>query len=185
MKVAIGLGASMGDRRRTLEIALCQLDATPGLRLVRASRWVRTPPMKGGTATGWFLNGVALFECERDVYAVLDRCRALEDAAGRRRARWWGDRPLDLDLIVAEGVQSADPRLVLPHPGVADRPFVLEPLREVWPEATRALPLARGTGEAPPLPAAIGVPPRALRRSEAGLGADAPSRLPRAEAGLG
>lgn len=139
MRVAIGLGASLGDRRRTMERALRQLDATEGLTLLRGSRWYLNPPMKGGTARGWFLNGVALFDATLDPFQILGHCRALEDAEGRRRARHWGDRPLDLDVLVVDGVTSDDPVLRLPHPGIADRPFVWWPLREVWPEAADAV----------------------------------------------
>lgn len=139
MKLAIGLGASMGDRRRTLERTVVHLGAHAGLTLLRCSRWYRTPPMPGGTARGWFLNGVALYETDRTPEAVLARCRHLETASGRRRAQYWGDRPLDLDLLVAEGLTRDTPTLTLPHPGVAIRPFVWWPLREVWPEMAEAL----------------------------------------------
>jgi 2-amino-4-hydroxy-6-hydroxymethyldihydropteridine diphosphokinase len=170
VKVAIGLGASMGDRRRALELALCRLDATPGTRVLRVGRWVRTPPMRGGTARGWFLNGVALLETELDVFALLDRCRALEADAGRRRAKWWGDRPLDLDLLVAEDVVSRDPRLTLPHPGVIHRPFVWGPLAEVWPEAVAGLGPPELEG---PAPSPIGCAPRSPRARVGGLPRDA------------
>nr|MBA2320523.1 2-amino-4-hydroxy-6-hydroxymethyldihydropteridine diphosphokinase [Deltaproteobacteria bacterium] len=98
-------------------------------------RWWRTPPMRGGTARGWFLNGVAVVRTELSPEDLLDRCIALERRAGRRRARYWGDRTLDLDLLHVEGVVSDGPRLVLPHPGIARRPFVVLPLREVWRDA--------------------------------------------------
>lgn len=142
MRVAIGLGASLGPRRVTLERAVRQLGAGSGLRLRRVSRWYANPPMRGGTARGWFLNGVALYDVADDAspHAILAHCRALEDAAGRRRARFWGDRPLDLDVLVIEGVTSSDPDLTLPHPGIARRAFVYWPLAEVWPEAAAALP---------------------------------------------
>lgn len=146
MKLAIGLGASMGDRRRTLERTVVHLGAHPELTLLRCSRWYRTPPMAGGTARGWFLNGVALYEAALSPEAALARCRALETAAGRRRARHWGDRPLDLDLLAAEGVTRDTPTLTLPHPGAAVRPFVWWPLREVWPAMAEQL---RGS-ESPP-----------------------------------
>lgn len=140
MRVAIGLGASLGDRRRTLERAVRRLGAGEGMRLLRGSRWYLNPPMRGGTARGWFLNGVALFDTTLAPHDVLARCRALEDEEGRRRARHWGDRPLDLDVLVYEGVTSDDPTLRLPHPGISRRPFVWWPLHEVWPEVARALP---------------------------------------------
>jgi 2-amino-4-hydroxy-6-hydroxymethyldihydropteridine diphosphokinase len=91
--------------------------------------------MAGGTARNAFLNGVALFESVLSVRAVLARCQALEQAAGRRRARHWGDRPLDLDVLIVEGVLSDAPGLMVPHPAIRLRPFVLLPLLEVWPDA--------------------------------------------------
>ena len=81
------------------------------------------------------MNGVALFRCTAPLDDVLERCQALEARAGRRRSRHWGDRPLDLDLLLAEGLVRDDARLVLPHPGIRARPFVLGPLLEVWPDA--------------------------------------------------
>lgn len=163
MKIAIGLGASLGERRLAVETALSSLAAKPGLTLLRASRWYRTPPLAGGSARNWFLNGVALFDSDRDPEDVLDLCVALEVRAGRRRARHWGDRPLDLDLLLAEGVVRATGRLTLPHPAIGRRPFVLVPLLEVWPDAAdprsgqayAALPTPAG-----PRPVPIGVHPR-------------------------
>jgi 2-amino-4-hydroxy-6-hydroxymethyldihydropteridine diphosphokinase len=137
-RVAIGLGASLGDRRATLERTLQHLHRTPGLELLRCSRWVRTPPMRGGTATGWFLNGVALFRSELQPHEMLDLCRQLEQRAGRRRSRWWGDRTLDLDLLLADDLVLDDAQLVVPHPAIAARPFVVGPLLEVWPGAIDA-----------------------------------------------
>lgn len=134
MKVALGLGASLGPRRATLERTLRRLDARPDVRVLRVSRWYLSAPMRGGEARGAFLNGVALLDVDLTPLALLDVCRALEAEAGRRRGRHWGDRPLDLDLLVAEGVTVATPRLTLPHPGLAARPFVYWPLREAWPD---------------------------------------------------
>ena len=112
-----------------------KLYAHPALRLMKLSRWYRSPPLKGGEARGWFLNGVALFESDLDPESLLDQCRLIEERAGRRRARYWGDRTLDLDLLLVEGCVSDDPLLTLPHPAIALRPFVLFPLLEVWPDA--------------------------------------------------
>lgn len=136
-RLAIGLGSSLGDRAGALTLAVRALSVAPGLRLRRVSAFVRTPPLAGGTARNWFLNAVALFDHDPDVALteVLARCVALEGRAGRRRGRYWGDRPLDLDLLLAEGRVSDDPRLVLPHPAIRSRPFVLGPLLEVWPDA--------------------------------------------------
>lgn len=133
--LAIGLGSSLGQRRATLEQTVRKLAAGPGMELVRTSRWIRTPPLRGGTARNWFLNGVALFRTTLEPHAILDRCVALERAAGRRRVRFWGDRPLDIDLLLLEGQIVHTERLTLPHPAITRRPFALGPLLEVWPDA--------------------------------------------------
>lgn len=163
MKVAVGLGSNLGDRRATLELAVRKLHARPGLTVRRTSRWYRTPPMRGGTARGWFLNGAVLLDSALDLDSLLEFCIGLEGLAGRRRSRFWGDRPLDLDLLHAAGVVRDDPWLTLPHPGIARRPFVLEPLLEVWPDA-RDPRTGRAWADhhpAPgPRPVAVGVPAR-------------------------
>lgn len=135
-RLAIGFGSSLGDRRAQISRAVRALDRTPGLTLVRCSRLVRTPPMKGGSAQGWFLNAVAVYRTTVDPAVVLERCRALEEKAGRRRSRFWGDRTLDLDVLLDELVAVHADDLQVPHPNVADRPFVLGPLLEIWPDAT-------------------------------------------------
>jgi 2-amino-4-hydroxy-6-hydroxymethyldihydropteridine diphosphokinase len=133
MQLAVGLGASLGNRLATLERTLHRLHAAPGWSLLRVSRWYRSPPMPGGTAAGWFLNGVALFEVDENPEAALVRCRRLEAEAGRRRDRHWADRPLDLDLLWWQGGTVASETLALPHPGIARRAFVYWPLAEVLP----------------------------------------------------
>jgi len=135
MKAALALGCSLGDRRARMEETLRRLDATPGLEWVRTSALVRTPPLRGGVARGAFLNAVALFHTDLSPHALLEVCIGLEDAAGRRRARRWADRTLDIDLLLVEGQTLRSEALVLPHPAIAQRAFVLEPLLEVWPEA--------------------------------------------------
>ncbi len=134
MRVAIALGSSLGDRSAHLELAVLRLSRR-GMRFLRGSSVVLTPPMRGGTARGWFLNAVALFETALTPGEVLDRCRELEALAGRRRARFWGDRTLDLDVLLCDDRLSDDPELRLPHPAVAERPFFLGPLLEVWRDA--------------------------------------------------
>jgi 2-amino-4-hydroxy-6-hydroxymethyldihydropteridine diphosphokinase len=94
--------------------------------------------MAGGTASGWFLNGVGLFDVQESPEQALARCRQLEAEAGRRRDRHWADRPLDLDLLWWQGGAVASESLALPHPGVAHRAFVYWPMCEVLPEPDAA-----------------------------------------------
>lgn len=111
-----------------------RLATDPRIEILRVSPWVRTPPLQGGAARNWFVNGVALLSTTVDAFELLDRCIALEASAGRRRGLHWADRPLDLDLLVVEGECLRTDRLVVPHPAIASRRFVLEPLLVVWPD---------------------------------------------------
>jgi 2-amino-4-hydroxy-6-hydroxymethyldihydropteridine diphosphokinase len=110
-----------------------------GLRLVTASSLAETKPY-GRPNQPNFVNAVAAIETHLPPQALLSRLHAIERAAGRRRAIRWGPRTLDLDILdyrglILRGSQVATARgmLVLPHPGIVQRSFVLEPLREIAP----------------------------------------------------
>ncbi len=120
--------------------------------------------MRGGAATNAFLNGVALFESDLSLPDLLEVTQGLERRAGRRRAKHWGDRPLDIDLLLSDLPPSSAP--TVPHPAIALRPFVLWPLLEVWPDAQdphsgrlyRDVPRPPGPGAWP-----VGILSRSLR----------------------
>lgn len=164
--VAIGLGSSLGNRRRAIELAIRHLQRLPKTTLWRTSRLYRTPPMRGGSARGWFLNAVAVYHTEMSSREWLEACVALETRADRRRAGHWGDRTLDLDLLVFGDEQSDDPLLTLPHPGIARRPFVWLPLVEAWPDSvdpTSGIPWSKYDLPAGPRPVPIGAVARRLQ----------------------
>lgn len=156
MTWVIGLGASLGDRRRALRLGIAALAATPGLRVVALSRLWRSPPM-GGVARGAFLNAAVSVAWSGEPTALLERTRAIERQLGRRAGPRWGDRPLDLDLLWAGDLVLDTPSLVLPHPGLFQRNFALVPLLEVaekaWDPRTKtplsALPAASRVGLCP------------------------------------
>jgi 2-amino-4-hydroxy-6-hydroxymethyldihydropteridine diphosphokinase len=81
-----------------------------------------------------FINAAALLETSLEPHVLLDALLAIEQHAGRVRAERNGPRTLDLDLLHMDGVQLADERLVLPHPRIAERAFVLLPLAELAPD---------------------------------------------------
>lgn len=166
-EAAIGLGCSLGDRHHRLELTVRKLHATLGIHITRVSRFYRTPPMHGGNATGWFLNAVVRLVTHLDPDALLARCQDLEAEAGRRRAQHWGDRTLDLDLLLYAGRIVDSASLTLPHPAIATRPFVLQPLLEVWPDAVDPRSQTRyaelDTGSRPDAIAVAAVDPRAIR----------------------
>lgn len=134
----IALGSNMGNRRDYLNSALIAL-ATLG-KVVANSSWIETEPW-GNTDQDRFLNGVCLVESELDPEAMLEKLQSIEQLAGRERTIHWGPRTLDLDIIwitddKKDLVNVASETLEVPHPYFWDRPFVLEPLREVAPRFT-------------------------------------------------
>lgn len=134
--IIVALGSNQngpwGNPDQTLRRALAEL-GRDGIKLIRASRLMKSTPY-GKTNQPAFVNAVARIATHLPPEALMRRLHAIERAAGRRRAQRWGPRTLDLDLIDYHGLVRRRPsRLVLPHPGVADRIFVLKPLAEMEP----------------------------------------------------
>ena len=127
----IALGANLGDRRATLSEALKRLDATEGLAVVSQSAWLETPPIGGAGEQPPFLNGAAVLETTLEPQSVARRLQQIETELGRRRLVRWDARAIDLDLLLYEDVTLDTPQLVIPHPRMAVRRFVLEPAREI------------------------------------------------------
>jgi 2-amino-4-hydroxy-6-hydroxymethyldihydropteridine diphosphokinase len=101
---------------------------------LRASSLYRTEPL-GDPDQPWYVNAVAQLETGLLPLALLDRLQELERIAGRPpHGVRWAPRRLDLDLLFVDGIELATPRLVLPHPELAHRRFVLEPLCEIAPD---------------------------------------------------
>lgn len=152
--VALGtnLGSLAGGRRATLAAALAALQRA-GLRLVAVSRFFATPCFPAGSGPD-YVNAVAVVRGPDDPLAVLDRLHDIEAAFDRARTQRWGARTLDLDLLAMGGrvlpdaqteahwrllppdqqIGTVPDELVLPHPRVADRGFVLVPWADIAPD---------------------------------------------------
>lgn len=129
----VGLGANLGSPLAQLAGALAALGDLPDTRLVDWSSLYRTVPL-GGPPQADYLNAVCALETGLAPHALLARLQALEAAAGRRRtAVADAPRPLDLDLLLYGSRVLATPGLVLPHPRMHRREFVLRPLAELAP----------------------------------------------------
>ncbi|MBT8203300.1 MAG: 2-amino-4-hydroxy-6-hydroxymethyldihydropteridine diphosphokinase [Acidimicrobiia bacterium] len=133
VRVAIGFGSNLGDRRDHLDEARRTLARSWQLEAV--SSLYESAPV-GPVEQGPFLNAVATFSTDAPPTDVLARLLAVEQASGRIRAERWGPRTLDLDLLLygREAIDMAG--LTVPHPEIANRRFVLEPLLEIWPDAS-------------------------------------------------
>ncbi len=131
----IGLGSNLGDRRATLEGAIAALSETPGVRVQRVSTYRETEPVGGPPGQGSYLNAAAMLETRLDPIGLLHVLQAIEGRFGRVRAVRWGERTLDLDLLLFDDRIIRTPELTVPHPRLEERRFVLEPLAEVAPDA--------------------------------------------------
>ena len=128
----IGLGANVGDREYFLQQALLHLRRTEGFIVTRISSWVETEPV-GPIAQDLFLNGVVEGKTTLSPEALFAALKAIEKRVGRIRRQMWGPREIDLDLLFYGDVVMEKEDLVLPHPRLHERDFVLVPLSELCP----------------------------------------------------
>lgn len=129
----VALGSNLQDPVAQVQSALRALGAFPGCRLLTHSSLYRTPPW-GHLDQPDFINAVARIETSLDPHELLQALLVIEQAAGRQRALRWGPRVLDLDLLLHGQTRHADARLVLPHPRMQERAFVMLPLAEIDPD---------------------------------------------------
>lgn len=129
---AVALGSNLGDRAAQISAAFDRLGSIPLTSLVAASLPIETAPV-GPIEQPNFLNAAAIVRTLLPPETLLAFLQGIERAAGRSRVgkERWGPRTLDLDLIVYGDVVLESPELVLPHPRVHERGFVLEPLAEI------------------------------------------------------
>jgi len=131
----IGLGSNLGDRKAILDGVVAQLRQTPELLVRSVSTYHETKPVGGPAGQGPFLNAAAALETTLDPIALLHRLQEIEADAGRVRTVRWGERTLDLDVLLFGDEIIDRPDLSVPHPRMGVRRFVLVPLEEIAPDA--------------------------------------------------
>ncbi|BCX12488.1 MAG: 2-amino-4-hydroxy-6-hydroxymethyldihydropteridine diphosphokinase [Thermosynechococcus sp.] len=130
--VAIALGSNLGQPLLQLRSALQVLAQTPGISVLACSPWYRTAPVGPPQPDYW--NGCLLAQVQLSPWALLKRLQAIEAQFGRQRQEHWGARTLDLDLLLYGDRSIRTPDLTVPHPRLAERPFVLVPLAAIAPQ---------------------------------------------------
>jgi 2-amino-4-hydroxy-6-hydroxymethyldihydropteridine diphosphokinase len=129
----IGVGSNLQDPKTQVRSALRELDQLPYTRLAAKSSLYRSDPM-GPADQPDYINAVAAIETLLTPQALLDALLGIERAHGRiRGGTRWGPRTLDLDVLAYGDQVIAEPRLTVPHAGIAERAFVLLPLAEIAP----------------------------------------------------
>jgi len=132
----------MGDRRAHLEKALSRL---PDIRGVSAL--YETEPVGGPSGQGPYLNAVVELDTELTARQLMEIGHDLELEAGRVRGERWGPRPLDVDVLLVGDSQVEEEDLVVPHPRMWERRFVLAPLSDLAPDLVPREVLDRTVGE--------------------------------------
>ncbi len=128
----LALGGNIGDVAATMRRALGHLGADGRTEIKAASSLYATPPW-GVTDQPEFLNASVAISTALDPLDLLAACLAAERANKRIRAARWGPRTIDLDVLWMDGVELRDGPLILPHPRITERAFVLKPLNDIAP----------------------------------------------------
>jgi 2-amino-4-hydroxy-6-hydroxymethyldihydropteridine diphosphokinase len=128
----IGLGSNVGDRAGALQAAVDGLAAADGVTVVAVSPVYATDPV-GGPEQPEYLNAVVAVDTDRTARELLEVAKRLEDEAGRVPGERWGPRPLDLDVLLVGDDEVDEPDLVVPHPRLYERAFVMVPLADLDP----------------------------------------------------
>ncbi|HEV2475842.1 MAG TPA: 2-amino-4-hydroxy-6-hydroxymethyldihydropteridine diphosphokinase [Candidatus Dormibacteraeota bacterium] len=128
-RVVIGLGSNLGTRSRNLSAARRRL-REKGLRILRQSQVVETEPW-GVTDQPRFLNQVVEAEWNGSPRRLLQAAKAVEREGGRVETKRWGPRAVDVDILFFGDLKVDEPDLVIPHPRIKERPFVLQSLEEL------------------------------------------------------
>jgi 2-amino-4-hydroxy-6-hydroxymethyldihydropteridine diphosphokinase len=140
-KVFVGIGSNLGDRAAHIALARAELAILPRTKLVAVSPVYETAPL-GSVPQGPYLNAAARLDTDLDPYDLLDALHAIEAKAGReppQRRRKWGPRVLDLDILLYDNRVISSDELVVPHPLLHERWFVLRPLADLAPQVVHPL----------------------------------------------
>ena len=131
----LALGSNLGDRCALIESALSRLRQHPSIDLIAVSSIIETDPVGGAPGQNRYLNAAAELGTTLSPRELLAECLSIEAAHGRDRAaqQRWGPRRIDLDILLYDDEIIDEPGLHIPHPRLAQREFVLQPLAEIAP----------------------------------------------------
>jgi 2-amino-4-hydroxy-6-hydroxymethyldihydropteridine diphosphokinase len=128
----LGLGSNVGDGVRNIDEAISRLTADAKLELVARSKLYRTAPW-GVTDQAAFVNACISVRTSLTPRHLLEHCLGVENAMGRVRKQRWGPRIIDVDILTYGALTVDEPDLIIPHPRIVERAFVLVPLKDVAP----------------------------------------------------
>ena len=130
--VYLGLGSNLNDPHHQLNIALSHLTQHPNIELIQTSAFYTSVP-HGPQDQSDFINAVCHIETSLEPLHLLQATQSIEQQQGRIKTRHWGERIIDIDLLLFDDVQLQSEILTIPHPMMLQRPFVLVPLHDIAP----------------------------------------------------
>jgi 2-amino-4-hydroxy-6-hydroxymethyldihydropteridine diphosphokinase len=131
----LGLGANLGDREKNIRAALAALARTDGVTVTKISALLENPAIGGPPNSPPYLNAAAEIKTTLGSHALLHHTLEIEKVLGRTRTQKWEPRLIDIDLLLYGDHIISSQELVIPHPLMHERRFVLQPLSEIAPEA--------------------------------------------------
>lgn len=129
----ISFGTNLGDRKKNIEEALSLLQKNPGVKIEKTSSLYLTEPI-GYVGQDYFLNGVIMIKTNLSPRELLSLCQQIENHMGRKRTIPWGPRIIDLDILLYNNKIIEEDDLIIPHPYMHKRRFILTPLSEIAPQ---------------------------------------------------
>lgn len=142
-KSYLSLGSNMGNRLEMLKQAVSLLKEHPSIDVMKISSLYETDPV-GYTEQDAFLNIVVYLQTELSAHELLDVCQSIEIELNRKREIRWGPRTIDLDILLYNQDEVNSARLIIPHPRMHERAFVLVPLLELDPNQNFTEPQREG-----------------------------------------
>ncbi|UJP65199.1 2-amino-4-hydroxy-6-hydroxymethyldihydropteridine diphosphokinase [Mongoliitalea daihaiensis] len=131
-KLVLILGGNLGDREKLIVEAKKNLQLKLG-SIVSESKIYETAAW-GGASEGNYLNQVLILETDLEPLYILQVIQSIEQSLGRERIQKWGNRTMDIDILYLGNQIIKEPQLIVPHPYISERKFVLVPLVDVWPD---------------------------------------------------
>jgi len=146
----LSLGSNVGDKKQNLAKAMDMLAKLPKTRITKISGFYETEPW-GGVEQDSFINNVVEIETGLSPEQLLTECQSVENSLGRKRTVRWGPRTIDIDILTYGDLRLSSEKLIIPHPYLEVREFVLAPLREIAPDfilpSGRPITAVKGEGK--------------------------------------
>jgi 2-amino-4-hydroxy-6-hydroxymethyldihydropteridine diphosphokinase len=130
----IALGSNLEPRGKYIQRALTMIAEQPGIEVLEVSSVYETEPEGGPEGQPAFLNAAAKLKTTLTPTELLNALQAIEKELGRKRDVFWGPRTIDLDILLFDQEIVSTDRLIIPHPLMHERRFVLQPLAQIAPE---------------------------------------------------